>query len=254
MKVTIITVCYNSEVYIENCIKSVLGQTYKNIEFIIVDGLSTDGTLKKIKKYSENISRILSEPDQGIYDAMNKGIKISKGEIIGFLHSDDLYANQNIISKVVEIFKDDASIDACYADLIYVSRSDITKVIRYWKSNKFEKGSFSKGWSPPHPTFFVRSSVYKRFGTFNLKYPVISDIELMMRFLELYKIKSKYINEIWVKMRLGGISNKNIKNIIKQNRDVLYALDENGLDNNIYTFCINKIISRLKQFVQKPKM
>ena len=121
MKVTIITVCYNSEVYIENCIKSVLGQTYKNIEFIIVDGLSTDGTLKKIKKYSENISRILSEPDQGIYDAMNKGIKISKGEIIGFLHSDDLYANQNIISKVVEIFKDDASIDACYADLIYVS-------------------------------------------------------------------------------------------------------------------------------------
>ena len=205
MKVTIITVCYNSEFYIENCIKSVLGQTYKNIEFIIVDGLSTDGTLKKIKKYSENISRILSEPDQGIYDAMYKGIKISKGEIIGFLHSDDLYANQNIISKVVEIFKDDASIDACYADLIYVSRSDITKVIRYWKSNKFKKFSFSKGWSPPHPTFFVRSSVYKRFGTFNLKYPVISDIELMMRFLELYKIKSKYINEIWVKMRLGGI-------------------------------------------------
>ena len=121
------------------------------------------------------------------------------------------------------------------------------------KSNKFEKGSFSKGWSPPHPTFFVRSSVLKRFGTFNLKYPVISDIELMMRFLELYKIKSKYINEIWVKMRLGGISNKNIKNIIKQNRDVLYALDENGLDNNIYTFYINKIISRLKQFVQKTK-
>ena len=137
MKISIITVSYNSENCIESCINSVINQSYKNIEYISIDGLSTDNTLKVIKKYSKYISVIISEPDLNIYDAMNKGIKIAKGEIIGFLHSDDLYTNNEVLSKVANVFRQNPSLDACYADLIYVRREDISKIVRYWKSNKF---------------------------------------------------------------------------------------------------------------------
>jgi len=252
MKISIITVSYNSENFIESCINSLIDQSYKNIEYIAIDGLSTDNTLKIIKKYSKYISAIISEPDKGIYDAMNKGIKIAKGEIIGFLHSDDLYTNNNVLSKVADIFKENPSLDACYADLIYVKQKDTSRIVRYWKSSKFISGSFSKGWSPPHPTFFVRRSVYERFGNFNLNYPIVSDIELMMRFLEINKIQTLYSNEVWIKMRLGGLSNKNFKSILEQNFDVLRALRNHHLNDNIIIFFINKFASRLRQFFQKP--
>ena len=252
MKISIITVSYNSENFIESCINSLINQSYKNIEYITIDGLSTDNTLKIIKKYSKYISAIISEPDKGIYDAMNKGIKIAKGEIIGFLHSDDLYINNNVLSKVADIFRENPSLDACYADLMYVKQTDTSRIVRYWKSNKFILGSFSKGWSPPHPTFFVRRSVYERFGVFNLNYPIVSDVELMMRFLEINKIQTLYLNEVWIKMRMGGSSNKNFKSILEQNFDVLRALRNHHLNNNMIIFFINKIGSRLKQFFQRP--
>ena len=252
MKLSIITVSYNSENFIESCINSLINQSYKNIEYIVIDGLSTDNTLKIIKKYSKYISAIISEPDKGIYDAMNKGIKIAKGEIIGFLHSDDFYTNNNVLSKVADIFRENPSLDACYADLMYVKQTDTSRIVRYWKSNKFILGSFSKGWSPPHPTFFVRRSVYERFGVFNLNYPIVSDVELMMRFLEINKIQTLYLNEVWIKMRMGGLSNKNFKSILEQNFDVLRALRNHHLNNNIIIFFINKIASRLKQFFQRP--
>ena len=252
MKISIITVSYNSENFIESCINSLINQSYKNIEYITIDGLSTDNTLKIIKKYSKYISAIISEPDKGIYDAMNKGIKIAKGEIIGFLHSDDLYANNKVLSKVAAIFRENSSLDACYADLVYVRQKDTSRIVRYWKSSKFILGSFSKGWSPPHPTFFVRRSVYERFGDFNLNYPIVSDVELMMRFLEINRIQTFYLNEIWIKMRVGGLSNKNFKSILEQNLDVLRALCHHHLDNNMIIFFINKITSRIKQFFQRP--
>ncbi len=252
MKISIITASYNSENFIESCINSIINQSYKNIEFIVIDGLSTDNTLKIIKKYSKHISVIISEPDLGIYDAMNKGIKIAKGEIIGFLHSDDLYANNSVLSTVANVFRKNPFIDACYADLIYVKRANTTKIVRYWKSNKFILGSFSKGWSPPHPTFFVRSHVYKSFGNFNLNYPIISDVELMMRFLEINKIQTLYLNEVWIKMRIGGLSNKSFRSILQQNLDIICALRIHKLNNNIIIFFINKITMRLKQFFQMP--
>ncbi|MDC0988826.1 glycosyltransferase family 2 protein [Candidatus Pelagibacter sp.] len=253
MKISIITVSYNSENFIESCINSIISQSYKDIEYIIIDGSSKDNTLKIIQRYSRYVSTIVSEPDKGIYDAMNKGIKIAKGEIIGFLHSDDMYKNENVLSKVAKIFKNNASLDACYADLIYVKKINTSRIVRYWKSSKFIKGSFSKGWSPPHPTFFVRRSVYERYGNFNLKYPIVSDIELMMRLLEVHNIQTQYLNEIWIKMRLGGLSNKNFKSILKQNKDILRALRSHALSNNLIIFAINKILSRVKQFFQRPK-
>jgi len=252
VKISIITVTYNSISTIENCLSSIIKQTFKNIDYVVVDGSSTDGTLDLLKKNSKHISTLISQPDNGIYHAMNKGISSAKGDIIGFLNSDDFYYSDQIIDRVVKVFSEDPSLEACYADLIYVDQKDTSRVIRYWKSDKFKSGSFIKGWSPPHPTFFVRSSVYKRYGNFNLKYKFASDVELMMRLIEVCKIRVKYIPEIWVKMRTGGVSNKNLRNILIQNKEVLLALRAHKLPVNLIIFFINKIILRLQQFLKKP--
>ena len=252
IKITVITVCCNSEKTIRTTLESVANQSWKNIENIIVDNKSTDKTLSIIKEYP-HVKKIISEHDEGVYDAMNKGIKIATGDVIGFLNSDDFYANTKVLSKVSEQFQENPSLDACYADLIYTDQIDTSKIIRYWKSSKFIPGAFSKGWCPPHPTFFVRRSVYERLGCFNLNYRISSDVELMIRFVEVNKICVQYIPEIWVKMRLGGVSNKSLKNILEQNQDVLRALHDHGLIKNLLGFYLHKIISRFKQFIQKPK-
>ena len=180
----------------------------------------------------------------------NKGIQLAKGDVIGFLNSDDFYNNDKIIFKVANLFKQDPLLDCCYADLIYTSKLDKTKNVRYWKSSNFSPGLFSKGWCPPHQTFFVRRSVYEKFGSFNLDYHIASDVELMMRFLEVHKINFRYVPEVWVKMRLGGTTNKNLKNIYKQNIEVLNALKFHGITANWFYFLLNKIISRLLQFLR----
>jgi glycosyltransferase involved in cell wall biosynthesis len=253
LKISIITVSYNSEKTIKITLNSVKGQTYKKIEHIIIDGNSVDKTVS-IAKQNPHINKIISEPDDGIYDAMNKGLKIATGEIIGFLNSDDFYKNNEVISKVANEFERDASLDACYADLIYVDKFDILKTVRYVKSSAFKEGLFSKGWCPPHPTFFVRRSVYERFGNFDLNYHIASDVELMMRFLEVQKINARYIPELWIKMRLGGITNKNFKNILIQNKEVLHALKNHNLSVNWISFFVYKIINRGLQFLKRPKL
>ena len=213
LKVGIITVTYNSEKFIEHCINSVALQTYDNLEHLIVDGGSSDRTLKILEKSKNDLFKIISEPDNGIYDAMNKGIKLSNVDIIAFLNSDDFYANNNVIKSFVGEFEKYPDIDACYSDLLYVQQLDITKVVRYWKSENFYPGAFSRGWSPPHPTFFARSSLFDRYGNFDLNYKIAADAELMMRFLEVNKIKTRYLPLVTVKMRIGGTSNKNLKNV-----------------------------------------
>ncbi len=254
MKISIITVTYNCELVLSDCLNSVASQKYKNIEHIIIDNASTDGTIPLLNSRRDQFAFLISEKDQGIYEAMNKGLKIATGDIIGFLNSDDFYESNNVLSRVVAIFKDNSSLDACYADLIYVDPINTNKIIRFWRSSKFVSGLFAKGWCPPHPTFFVRRSVYERFGNFDLNYYIASDVDLMMRFLEVQKINARYIPELWIKMRLGGITNKNFKNILIQNKEVLHALKNHNLSVNWISFFIYKIINRGLQFLKRPKV
>ena len=250
MLVSIITVTLNSKSVLNDCLVSVASQSHDNIEHIVIDGGSTDGTLAVLNSNRKNLAIVISEPDNGIYDAMNKGIAIARGDIVGILNSDDFYVNDQIISNVNKIFTDDPSLEACYADLVYVDRHKAQKTIRYFKSSKFVQGMFAKGWNPPHPTFFVRRSIYNKFGLYNLNYSIASDIDLMSRFLEIHKIKTKYVPEIWVKMRLGGTTNKSLKNIFKQNQEILKSFRKQGLRVNIISFLINKFINRLIQYLK----
>jgi glycosyltransferase involved in cell wall biosynthesis len=248
MNISIITVTHNSASTIAHCLNSVSKQFYKPFEHIIIDGASTDNTVLIIKNHKSYFINVVSEPDSGIYDAMNKGIKIAKGDVIGFLNSDDFYADDFVLSRVVETLSSSA-VDSCYGDLCYVDKKNITKVIRYWKSGIFNKDSFRSGWSPPHPTFFVRRSIYERYGVFNLNYLIAADIELMLRFLEINKISTFYISEILVKMRLGGVSNRNIYSVVKQNIEIIKALRFHNQKINIFNFCFKKTFSRFKQFI-----
>jgi len=253
MKISIITVCFNSAETIRDTIESVRGQDYPDIEYIIVDGGSTDGTLEIIKEYGDSFSVLISEPDQGIYDAMNKGIRAASGDVVATLNSDDFYAHDQVLKSVVKCFEDDPKLDACYSDLTYVDKIETSHPVRYWKSNHIKAGSFSRGWCPPHPTFFVRRSVYERFGSFDLSYLIAADVELMMRFLEVHKIRVKHVPEVWVKMRMGGTTNKSLQNVWVQNQEILRALKSHGLPANPLRFFANKLWSRGKQFLQRPE-
>ena len=245
MKISIITVVYNNKELIAACIESVLSQSYQYLEYIIIDGGSTDGTIDIIKSYGSKISKFISEKDEGIYDAMNKGILLATGDVIGFLNSDDLYSHNNVVKSVMDIFKE-KRIDSVFGDLIYVSKNDTQKIVRYWKSCPYKEGAFSRGWYPAHPTFFVRSDVYKNFGLFKLKYKIAADYELMLRFFEIYKISSEYLDQILVKMRLGGASNKNIMSVIRLNIESYMSWSDNNMHCPPLMF-IHKFLSRFKQ-------
>jgi glycosyltransferase involved in cell wall biosynthesis len=250
MKISIITVCYNSANTIKDTITSVASQKHSDREHIIVDGASRDGTVNIVKN-STSVTKFVSEADKGIYDAMNKGLALATGDVIGLLNADDFYADDTILTQVAEAFKD-ASIQACYADLVYVDQKDTSRVIRYWKSRDFKLGLFKWGWMPAHPTFFVRKEVYDQFGKFDLQFPRQADFELTMRFLEIKQIKSRYIPKIWVKMRIGGASNNSIKGVIKGNLEAYRACKKHQL-NVSPLFVIKKVLSRIPQFFSKPE-
>jgi glycosyltransferase len=247
--VSIITTVFNGENSIEAAIKSVLNQNYPNIEYIIIDGGSTDGTIEIVNKYRDKIAKFISESDKGIYDGMNKGLKMANGEIIGFLNADDLYTNKNVIETMVKSLEE-RNADVCWGDLVYVDTKDSDKIIRYWKSSDYKEEKIKRGWMPPHPTFFVKKWVYEKYGGFNLDFSISADYELMLRFLEKYKIKSCYIPQIFVKMRIGGQSNKSIKNIIKANIECYRAWKANGLKINPLKILL-KPLSKIPQYFKK---
>ena len=250
LKISVITVCWNSEATIEDTLKSVAAQTHPSVEHIVVDGASTDRTMEIVRKYP-HVAKVVSERDRGIYDAMNKGLALATGEVIGTLNADDFYASPDVLSAVADTFQD-ASVDVTYADLCYVDQNDPTRIVRYWRSSAFVPGSYRNGWCPPHPTFFVRRSAYQRFGNFDLGYRIASDVELTMRFLEKHRARFRYLQSVMVRMRLGGTTNKSIRNIFRQNREIWRALRTHGLNPSIIGFTLGKIISRGKQFVTRP--
>lgn len=244
-KISIITATFNNEFSIESTIQSVLNQTYKNIEYIIIDGKSTDNTLEIIKNYADNISKVVSEKDYGIYDALNKGLLNATGEIIGFLHADDLFYDEYVLEKISDAFEN-YNVGAVYGNLQYVSKNETDKIIRNWISGDYKYSKLKKGWMPPHPTFYVKKDVYERFGNFNTKYKISADYDLMMRFIGLNKIDIKYLNEYFVKMRVGGKSNKSLRNIFLKMREDLNSMKKNKI-GGFYTLFM-KNISKLPQF------
>jgi len=247
VKISIITVVRNSVRTIEQTILSIASQTYRNVEHVVVDGGSTDGTLEILDRYRDQISKLFSGPDRGIYDGMNKGLRLAAGDVVGFLNADDVYAHEGVLKRVADVMAD-ARVDACYADLVYVDKDDPNKVVRYWKSQPYEDGLFLKGWMPAHPTFFVRRSVYERFGGFDLSYPRQSDFELTMRFLHVNKIRAVYVPEIFVRMRIGGLSNSSWCGVLKGNLEAYQACKKHGLPVTPL-FIVWKITSRLPQFL-----
>ncbi len=246
MKVSIITATYNSAATVSDTLTCVQQQDYPDIEHIIIDGGSKDDTLKIVNRFS-HVAKIISEKDDGIYDAMNKGISFATGEIIGILNSDDVYSNNHVISEVVSAFENDA-VDVCYADLQYVQQDDTSKVVRTWKSGKFSEKSFYWGWMPPHPTLFVRKSVYTKTGTFNTLLKFSADYEMMLRILVKYKMYACYIPQVIVMMRAGGISNASVGNRVKANKEDRLAWKLNGLKPYFFTLYL-KPIRKVFQFL-----
>lgn len=246
MKISIITVCFNSAKTIEDTIQSIFSQDYPNVEYIIIDGGSKDATLDIVKNYSDNISHLISEPDKGIYDAMNKGIALATGDVVGILNSDDVYFDSQVLSHIAKAFEV-TNADAVYGDLVYVASNNLHKVTRVWKSQPYTDGAFLKGWMPPHPTFYVKKSCYEQLGNYTLKLKSAADYELMLRFIHKHKLSVAYIPKTLVKMRVGGESNVSLKNRLRANKEDRMAWKMNGLKPHFYTLFL-KPLSKLKQF------
>jgi len=251
-KISIITVSFNSVFTIRDTIESILRQDYDNLEYIIIDAGSKDGTLDIIKEYEEYISYFISEADNGIYDAMNKGIAVATGDVIGILNSDDFYPNSFVISNVSKTFEKQGC-DAVYGDLVYVKFFDIDKIIRYWQSGEYTVKKIKNGWMLPHPTFFVRKYLYDKYGYYNTDLKTAADYEMILKLLYKYNIKVFYIPMILVKMRMGGVSNSSIFNRIRANKEDGLAWSKNQLNKPMFVR-IKKPLQKIKQFFLKPKL
>jgi glycosyltransferase involved in cell wall biosynthesis len=246
MKVSIITVCRNAANTVVEAIKSVEAQTYADIEHIVVDGASTDNTVELVRSHGERVAKLISEPDGGIYDAMNKGLGLATGDVVAYLNADDVYAHDGVVESAT-VAMADPDIDACYADLVYVSQEDPKRVVRYWKSNSYVPGACLKGWMPAHPTFFIRTPLLRKHGGFDSTFRLQGDFDLMLRLFEVHRIRTVYCSQIWVRMRQGGATNRSLVNVWKGNLEAWHSCRHNGFAVGP-SFVVRKIISRLPQF------
>jgi glycosyltransferase involved in cell wall biosynthesis len=245
MIISIITVCYNSSKTILDTINSVNIQSYPEIEHIFVDGLSSDNTVEIINLNSQTKNVVVSEKDNGLYDAINKGISIASGDVIGFLHSDDLLASSTIILDLMTEMKS-KKLDGIYGDLEYVDKYDTNKIIRHWKSRKFKFSILKQGWMPAHPTLFLKKQVYDKHGEFNMSYKISADYDFMLRILKDNDLEYGYLPEVITKMRVGGASNRSFKNILQKTREDYRAISSNNIGGWFSIFLKN--ISKIKQF------
>ena len=233
MKISLLTVSYNSAATIRDTIESIRKQDYPAIEYIVVDGNSTDGTVDIVKEHSTFITRWISEPDRGIYDAMNKALQLATGEVVGILNSDDFYFSNNIISQVAAAFNE-PQIDAVFGDLVFVDPDNLQKTVRTYSSAKWNPSKFARGFMPAHPTFFVRRKYYEQFGLFKTNYKIAADYELLIRFLYVNKLRYQYLPITMVKMRRGGVSSRNLRSNIVLNNEIIRACRENGISTNVF--------------------
>ena len=252
MKFSIITAVLNGKDTVGDTLRSVSGQIWRNVEHVIIDGGSTDETLEVINKCKNDTTRVISEPDGGLYHALNKGIKLSSGDVIGILNGDDFYAHDKVLNRVVDVFRNQ-KVDSCYGDLQYVNRDNTSRIIRRWRSSGYKPGKFNYGWMPPHPTFFVKKDIYEKFGYFNTNFRIAADYELMLRFLELHKISTYYIPDVLIKMRVGGISNRGLRNLFIKSSEDCKAWKINNLNGSLSSILLSiflKNVSKLSQFFE----
>lgn len=248
MKISVVTAVFNNRETIAAALDSVLAQTGADYELVVIDGGSTDGTLEVLNRYAERIAVLVSEPDKGIYDALNKGIQRASGDVVGFLHSDDLFADAGVLSRIAAAFAD-PGVEAVYGDLLYVRKDNTDQVVRYWRAGDFSRSRLSWGWMPPHPTFYVRRGVYVRLGGFDMSYRIAADYDCMLRFLGRGGVCVAYIPEVLVKMRVGGASNRSLRNIARKSSEDLRALRRNGVGG--IGALIWKNLSKLPQFLRR---
>ncbi len=231
MKISIITATFNSAATIRDTLDSILRQTHQDWELIVEDGLSTDDTLAIVREYEppcKGRMRIFSEKDEGLYDAMNRGIARATGDVVGILNSDDFYFDNHVLEDINKAMEDQP-VDCIYGDLVYVMPNNKNRIVRIWKGSQYQKGAYQYGWHPAHPTFYAKRNFYKELGGFNTSYAISADFELMLRFIEVANLRNQYIHRYFVKMHMGGESNGSLRNIIRGNRNILRAMRENGL-------------------------
>lgn len=252
LKVSIVTVCYNSSSTIKDTIESVLSQDYVDVEYIIVDGGSNDGTIDIVKSYGNKISTFVTEKDNGIYDAMNKGVALATGDIVGILNSDDFYESESILSYVVGAFDKKPEVDIVFGDVVFVEPSDLKKVTRFYRANRFSVWRLRFGWMPPHPATFIRKSAYEKVGAYSLKYKIAADYEMFVRQLYVHGLKYLYINKVLVRMRSGGVSTSGFKSSLRLNLEIVTACRNNGLYTNIFMVLL-KLPFKLYELFRKPR-
>jgi len=244
--ISVITVVRNSVATIDNTIRSVAGQVYPHVEHIVIDGGSTDGTRDVIERHRDKIAVFESEPDRGMYDAMNKGLRLATGDVVGFLNADDVYADSSVLEVISQTIEGQ-NVDACYGDLVYVDKNNPDRIVRYWKSQAYRDGLFERGWMPAHPTFYAKRGVYEKYGGYDIAYRRQSDFELTLRLLAVHRISSAYSAEVLVLMPSGGAS-RGLWDIIEGNIEAYRACRKHSLDVTLF-FIAKKILSRLPQFL-----
>lgn len=228
LHISVITAVFNRAATLDEALRSVEAQTWPNVEHIVIDGGSTDGSRDILAQHSKSIAHMVSEPDEGLYDALNKGIHRATGDVVGFMHADDAYASPQALERVATAFQDPA-VGAVYGDLVYVNKDDASRVVRYWRAGEFRRSRLSHGWMPPHPTFYVRREHYQRLGGFDMRFRIAADYENMLRILWGGEVHAAYIPEVLVRMRTGGVSNGSLLNIIQKSREDFAALRQNGI-------------------------